>query len=104
MATANVPIVTSPATTPADLDLSSIETADNRADITQVADKGDGTADIVYTLVPMADGHPNRLRRQLKNSALFDNAAWTAMSGSAKADFLRTVLKNIVRFILRGDA
>ncbi len=60
------------------------------------------TVTVEYSKRFLRDGDDELLRRRIKNSALFDDAMWAAMSGTEKADFVRTVCQNIVRRLLKG--
>ena len=73
----------------------------NNADGTSTLHYPDSLPDnptVAFTLQPTED---TKMANAVDTSALFNDASWAALSTAQKAEFIRTVLQKVVRFILR---
>lgn len=83
-------------------DFSSVESASTKVSDWKFISETSSNMTVEYSLRTLSDGDEDLMRRRVKGSALFDDAAWTALLATQKVDFLRTALQNVVKYLLRG--
>lgn len=84
-------------------DFSSVLSAGERIMEWELLSKTATEMTVSYRKAPMVDGDINLLREQVKGTALFDDSAWNALDAAGKANFVRTVLQRLGKYLFQGE-